>query len=657
MVIIDYLQLLRGDDRIKHRGDSRQQEVANISRLLKAYARELNTPVMALAQLSRKIEERKIGTRPLLSDLRESGAIEQDADLVTFIYREDYYSPNQREQESGSPAAVAVEIDGRKVEYIIAKHRNGPTAEIPLIFDKITGRLPFALTGIGLLALPMVLAACTQSAQALLPARLSYKIPSIKPDGSTSTIDRFFYLTGSNTTVAYGKQDPIADSETPMTKNLDYLYFAAGRIINTIVRNFTNAICANYPDLPTLELSNEMSPEQDFCQLISNHDSVGKNSLMYGIAEITGFFFAAYRADANSTNAAIEGILPDSNRTLKLNENLKLNMIFNMIEETGDLNDKDKLIPGLVSAENNGISQIFLGQLPGDDPTSEEERKAFEIVNEKTTRDRNNNADVPRISKTLLLMLANLSMLKQVLASETLREGVTATTELKAPLTTGMAIGIFFALVAMIVSISLVKKVWYRYQYNKRYFVIPRVGVKGLSYIGMVIAVSVAIILIIATVTSGAANALFRALPGSRVAIESVLIKIGGLLFGPILGLFIGAAIDFLTIALSGGVFHYGYLISAMAFGILAGFIKTVIIYSRGKDFRFAVYSTLVIAACFGVVTALIYALNGLPDPIKFQFFKNNSAGPGAFYIDISLPKIYVVAALGALFAILAIVI
>ena len=123
IVIIDYLQLISGG--AKYAGN-RQQEIAEISRSLKTLAMELEIPVIALAQLSRSVEGRD-DKRPILSDLRESGSIEQDADIVAFLYRDDYYNKESAIDESTS-----------KSEFIIGKHRSGPTTTIDLIFRRNT---------------------------------------------------------------------------------------------------------------------------------------------------------------------------------------------------------------------------------------------------------------------------------------------------------------------------------------------------------------------------------------------------------------------------------------------------------------------------------------------------------------------------------------
>lgn len=120
LVIIDYLQLMRGDEK-GQKGGNREQEISLISRSLKAMAKELEVPVIALSQLSRAVESRGNSKRPILSDLRESGSIEQDADMVLFIYRPEYYKLEQF--EDGNPTAG-------KAEIIVAKNRHGQTTEI-----------------------------------------------------------------------------------------------------------------------------------------------------------------------------------------------------------------------------------------------------------------------------------------------------------------------------------------------------------------------------------------------------------------------------------------------------------------------------------------------------------------------------------------------
>ena len=126
LVVIDYLQLISGG---KNYGANRQQEVSDISRSLKTLAMELQVPVIALSQLSRSVEARE-DKRPIMSDLRESGSIEQDADIVAFLYRDDYYKKEARNEDNTSI-----------VELIIGKHRNGPTATVELLFKKNTSTM------------------------------------------------------------------------------------------------------------------------------------------------------------------------------------------------------------------------------------------------------------------------------------------------------------------------------------------------------------------------------------------------------------------------------------------------------------------------------------------------------------------------------------
>jgi replicative DNA helicase len=117
LIVVDYLQLMRGDVR----SENRVQEISAISRALKALARELNVPVLALSQLSRSVESRT-DKRPILSDLRESGALEQDADVVIFIYRDEMYNENTERKNIA--------------DILISKHRNGPTGHVALYFKK-----------------------------------------------------------------------------------------------------------------------------------------------------------------------------------------------------------------------------------------------------------------------------------------------------------------------------------------------------------------------------------------------------------------------------------------------------------------------------------------------------------------------------------------
>lgn len=132
LIVIDYLQLIEGP-----RSESRQQEVSAISRQLKKLAKELHVPVIALSQLSRSVEQRQ-DKRPVLSDIRESGSIEQDADIVSFLYRDDYYRDEESDDDDGGQDSgeVGAEDDNGEVEVIIEKNRSGSRGTVKLMFSK-----------------------------------------------------------------------------------------------------------------------------------------------------------------------------------------------------------------------------------------------------------------------------------------------------------------------------------------------------------------------------------------------------------------------------------------------------------------------------------------------------------------------------------------
>jgi replicative DNA helicase len=134
LLVVDYLQLLSGS---KSKGDNRVQELTEITTGMKALAKELNVPIIALSQLSRQVESRD-DKRPQLSDLRESGSIEQDADVVIFVYREEYYLKNKQPRE-GTPEFAAwqneMEQAHGRAEVILGKQRHGPTGTVELAFE------------------------------------------------------------------------------------------------------------------------------------------------------------------------------------------------------------------------------------------------------------------------------------------------------------------------------------------------------------------------------------------------------------------------------------------------------------------------------------------------------------------------------------------
>jgi replicative DNA helicase len=131
LLVVDYIQLLQGSG--KRGNDNRVQEVTEITTSLKALAKELNLPIIALSQLSREVEKRD-DKRPQLSDLGESGSIEQDADVVMFVFREEYYLAN-KEPRAGTPEYEKLSLVRGKAEVIIGMQRHGPTGTVELQFE------------------------------------------------------------------------------------------------------------------------------------------------------------------------------------------------------------------------------------------------------------------------------------------------------------------------------------------------------------------------------------------------------------------------------------------------------------------------------------------------------------------------------------------
>lgn len=173
---------------------------------------------------------------------------------------------------------------------------------------------------------------------------------------------------------------------------------------------------------------------------------------------------------------------------------------------------------------------------------------------------------------------------------------------------------IFGIMLAILFGMFILKKIYFYFFHKKRYYVIPRISTKGITNIAMVIAIAVSIIILIMAVTGGLASVFFRAYPGTRVTIEIILVKISGLLFGPVIGLISGAIIDVLTIALSAGFFHYGYFIAAVLTGLIAGLMRSTITFSRVSKFNdlfLALYSTLFIFVSLALTIGILNKILG----------------------------------------------
>lgn len=163
---------------------------------------------------------------------------------------------------------------------------------------------------------------------------------------------------------------------------------------------------------------------------------------------------------------------------------------------------------------------------------------------------------------------------------------------------------IFIAFLIALLLASIIKKIYYKVRYKKRFYILPKIGIKGIASIAMVIAISISIIILLTIVTADLMGVVFRAWPGTRITIEGMLIKIGGLLFGPFLGIFIGALTDLLAVSLTAGVFHYGYLIASMAFGLISGLISEIFKNSKHKNIQATIWSTIILV-CIDVLVIL----------------------------------------------------
>lgn len=181
------------------------------------------------------------------------------------------------------------------------------------------------------------------------------------------------------------------------------------------------------------------------------------------------------------------------------------------------------------------------------------------------------------------------------------------------------AVLIFIGFLIVMFSFYLLKKIYYKVRYKEKFYIFPRTKIKGITSIAMVISLSVAVLILLTIITSNVLSVFFRAFPGTRVTLEGILIKIGGLLFGPFLGLFIGAFTDLLAVTLTAGVFHYGYFIAAMSFGLLSGFVKIIFFsnnYFKNKKLKLSIFSTIFISLISAIIISyfmLVYQADILP--------------------------------------------
>ncbi len=182
-------------------------------------------------------------------------------------------------------------------------------------------------------------------------------------------------------------------------------------------------------------------------------------------------------------------------------------------------------------------------------------------------------------------------------------------TELQSTLSIKQIILIFLCLFFAAIFIDVIKKTWKDFKFKKKYHVSTQISIKIMTKIAMTISLSVAIILILSFLTSGIFNVFFIAYPGIRILIEGVLIKIGGLMFGPIIGVFIGAATDLLTIVISSCSFHYGFFFVAMFYGLISGYVQMLWNFTKKNNSIFTLIITILILS---LATILWKCINDL---------------------------------------------
>ena len=180
---------------------------------------------------------------------------------------------------------------------------------------------------------------------------------------------------------------------------------------------------------------------------------------------------------------------------------------------------------------------------------------------------------------------------------------------------------LFFFFLGLIIVLLAIKKFYYKYHLKKKFNIIPRANIKGIASIGMTVALSIAILILLTIISADIASIIFRTWPGTRIIFESILIKIGGLLFGPIIGICIGGATDFLTISLTTGVFHIGYFLSAMFFGLVGGMIKNIVSLSNKNEFKFCLYSTILFIISLLASFVMLYYFAGDQNWLKLFTF------------------------------------